>query len=158
MIDQSRAIRCHVSFVTLHQSRFISHLCRLRDLDEILIRIPHVHRTNRKARTGTVARPLFDWNSLLLEMGNALIQRPVGQEAQIERSRSGHARSQPRHETWRMNVELVIAEAQRNPSLSIPLDSHAEHARVEVEALVEVARSENDVVYAFDHDAVTRDW
>src|SRR5262245_12698335 len=56
-----------------------------------------------------------------------------------------------------MDVELVLAERQRDASLAVALDAHAQHAGVEIEAAVEVARGENDVVECPDHLLVTSD-
>ncbi len=50
-----------------------------------------------------------------------------------------------------MHVELVIAELERDPVVAVVLDLHSEHAGIEIEAAVEIARSQHDVVERPDH-------
>ena len=126
---------------------------RLGDLDEVFVRIANVDRADREPRPGALARAGLDGDARFLQPGDHLVERPVGQEAQVERARRRQARLEPGIEARRVNVELVVAEAQRDPPLPVLFFLHAEHARIEVEAFLEVAGREDDVVDAFYHAA-----
>src|SRR5690242_2889957 len=126
-------------------------LRRLRDLDQVLVGIAKVNRADREARARADNRSLLDGDLLALEMRDDLVERAVGEKAHVERSRGRDARLDARLVTGRMHVELVVAEAQRDAVRAVILDCHAEHARVEVEAALEILRRDDDVIESADH-------
>src|SRR5688572_14832429 len=132
---------------TIHDSRFF------RYFDQILVRIAHVDRAQGEARPGAIGRPFLDRDAFLLEVRDHLIERAIGEEAQVERPGRRRARLDAGFETGRMDIELVVAEPERDAVLAVALDFHPQHARVEVEAALEVARRDDDVVESLDHAA-----
>src|SRR6185503_1637127 len=80
-----------------------------------------------------------------------VLEQQVGKKAQVERTRSRDAGLDARVEPRRMNVKLVRAEPERDPAFAVALDGHAEHPGIEVEAAIEVARREHDMINACQH-------
>src|SRR5687768_831275 len=97
---------------TIHDSRFF------RYFDQVLVRIAHVDRAQGEARPGAIGRSLLDRDAFLLEVRDHLVERPVGEEAEIKRARRGRARLDAGVEAGRVDVELVVAEPERDAVLA----------------------------------------
>src|SRR6185369_11298691 len=128
---------------------------RDRDLDQVVIRIAHIHRTNREMCAGSQHRPLFDRNVVLFEPRDHVLERTVGEKTQIKRTRRRMARFDAGFIPGRMYVEFLLAEFERDASLAKAFEPHAERLRVKRNASVKIARREHDVVKAFYHAAAS---
>ena len=87
-----------------------------------------------------------------LQMRDHVVERTGRQRTKIQRARCRSPRLDAGFEARRMDVELLIAERERNASGAVVFEFHAEHIDVERKTLVQIARRQNDVVDAFDHD------
>src|SRR6185503_9599602 len=83
-----------------------------------------------------------------------VLQRNTGDEAQVERPRHRHVRARGELLAPLVQVDLLLAEAERDALLGRRRERHqlhAEHLGVEADARHLVARGEDDVVYVVDH-------
>ena len=87
-----------------------------------------------------------------LQLLDHLRQRPVGDEAQVERARHRQMGLGLELVTAAMDVDLLVAEAQRVPAARERFQAHAEHARVEVDAGRCIDGGEHQVVEVVDQD------
>src|ERR1019366_8801439 len=85
----------------------------LGNLDQVLIRIADVDRTQRKARAGALYRPELDRNIRLAQLRDYLIQRPVGEETDVQRSRRRIRGIAVGYRALVVQVDLLLAETQR---------------------------------------------
>src|SRR2546422_11520779 len=86
-----------------------------RNLHEVEIRIAHIDRAYRADRAGLLHRALDDFDVLRLQLADHCIERHSCDEAQIERSRHGDMRFRLALAPPLMQVDLLLAEAEREP-------------------------------------------
>src|SRR5262247_4017185 len=78
-------------------------------------------------------------------------------EAEIERPRRRHVGFGVDLLALDVEVDLLVAEAECDPAGAERLPGHAEHPRVEIDARIEVASGQNDVVEVIDHGSLARE-
>src|SRR6185503_1131957 len=125
-----------------------------RDLDEIEIGVAHVDRTDEAGGAGFPDRSLNHRDAVQLQPADDLVQRQRRDEAQIERSRDRDVRARLELPAPLVQVDLLVAEGEREALLGRRLELHQLHPErfaVEADAGFPVARGKDDVVDVVDH-------
>src|SRR6185503_18801944 len=132
---------------------------RLRDLDQVQVRIAHVDRAQLRHRSGFCNGSFNNGNAGFSQLLNYFIQRHGSDEAKIERSGNGNVGARRELLAPLVQVDLLVAELERESLLgrgAEALELHAEHLGVEAYARSQVARGEHDMVDVVDHQMTFR--
>src|SRR5262249_21750094 len=112
------------------ENRKAARLSIIRDLDEVLVRVADIDRLDRPDGAGARSRSGDDRHLATLQVRDDLGDRHLGDEAQIARARGRPVGDETGDVVGRVQVDLLLAEAQRGASLAEFDDLHAEDARV----------------------------
>src|SRR5476649_835754 len=123
----------------------------LGNLDQILIRIADVDRAQGKARAGARYRPEFNRNIRRAQLRDHLVQRPVREETNVQRSRRRMRGIAVGHRALVVEVDLLLAETQRLAPLAEGFQLQPQAAGVEIDALLGIARGQHQVIQTLDH-------
>src|ERR1051326_7698459 len=102
----------------------------IQNLDGVRVGVADIDRLDRADRPGARPRPGDDRHRATLEMLDDLAQRHIGDEAQIARARGRLVGDEARNGVGGVQVDLLLAEAQRRPPLAKANDLHPEYPRI----------------------------
>src|SRR6516162_8199505 len=122
----------------------------IRDLDQVQIRVANIDRLYRADRTSTWPRSRHDGNPARLEMRGYFGERHRSNETQVARTRSRLVGDQARDIAGRMQVDLLLAKAQRGAAFAKAHDLHSEHLRVKFAGAVDIRDGQNQMIEPFD--------
>src|SRR2546426_948104 len=123
---------------------------RVRDLDEIPVGITHVNGLDGAERARLLHRAFLDGDAERAQVVDPLGERPVAQKAQIARAGRRPRRIGLVLLTHLVEVDLLLAEAQRGAPGAEGDDLHAECPRVEPARGRDVLDGEHEVVEALE--------
>ena len=114
------------------------------------VRIAEVDGAQRRASADLVNGTELDLDRASPQVRRDSFERNVGREAEVDRARCRPARLWLELTTGLVQVQLLIAERERSPSLAERDRRHAEHPLIERDRLIEIGDGEDDVVDALD--------
>jgi hypothetical protein len=118
------------------------------DLDQVLIRIQAVDGFDGPAGAALGNRPLHYLDPVTVKLGYDLFQRPASDEAEIPRP---HLRPVARLLPGQLQIDLLVAKAQRPAPLAKGDGLHVEHSAVKRDGPLYIAHRQYQMVDMADH-------
>src|ERR1700726_2113415 len=128
----------------------------IRDLDQVLVGVADIDGLDRADRARAWSRPGHDRHAALREMRHHLGKRRLGDEAQIARARCRSVGDEARDIVGRMQIDLLLPEAQRGAALAEGHHRHAEHPRIEVTGMADIGDGQHEMVETRDLHGLPR--
>src|SRR5438105_12736177 len=120
------------------------------DFDEVVVRMEDVDELDRSERAGARAGTGDDRHAAMPEMRNDLGERRLGDKAEIARARGRPIRDEAGDVIGRVQIDLLLAEAQRRAALAEGDDLHTENSRVELTGACDIGDGQNEVIETRD--------
>ena len=124
----------------------------LGELDEVAVRIAQVERAQRAHRAGARHRPQLDCDAGGAQLALDVLERAVDEQAEVGRPGLRTLRVRLELGARRVQVDLLLAEAQRQAPVAEHLAAHAQ-ALVEGHRGVEVGDGQHEMVEGADPHA-----